>query len=211
MAVVDCGRCGKAHPVVLRLCRTSRAHWNPAGRFNARPTHKNISALPSCWCRMIHSNVHGHSEKVFFFKKKNFVFRKHVKSQMITNGGERGISRNLFITKRIGRFPTTNSILLVRFSGTTRVVNTFFFLLSNRQHHLNTSCPRNNAPRTKSRPACSTLILRCRLFFCVRRRCRHGSNRTSVDGTKICAATTDDRNRSSTVCSCMLFTEAEVL
>ena len=32
--------CRKAHTVVLRLCRTSRAHWNPAGRFNARPTHK---------------------------------------------------------------------------------------------------------------------------------------------------------------------------
>ena len=137
------------------------------------------------------------------------VLRKHVKCQMITNGGK-SISRNLFITKRIGRFPTTKSILLVRFSGTTRVVNTFF-LLSNRQHHLNTSCPLNNAPLTKSRPAFSTLIFRCRLFFCVRRRRRHGPNRTSVDGTKICAATTDDPNRSSTVCSCMLFTEAEVL
>ena len=133
------------------------------------------------------------------------VLRKHVKSQMITNGGQ-SISRNLFITKRSGRFPTTNSILLFRFSG--RVVNTFF-LLSNRQHHLNTCCPLNNAPRTKSRPAFSTFIFRCRLFFCVRRRCRHGSNRTSVDETIICAATTDDPNRSSTVCSCMLFTEAE--
>ena len=101
-AVVDKWRCGKAHPVVLRLCRTSRAHWNPAGRFNARPTHKNISALPSCWCRMIRSNVHGHSQNFFF----NFVFRKHVKSQMITNEGGRGITRNLFITKRSGRFPT---------------------------------------------------------------------------------------------------------
>ena len=89
-----------------------------------------------------------------------------------------------------------------------RVVNTFF-LRANRQHHLNTSCPLDNGPRTKSRPAFCTLILRCRLFFCVRRRCRHGSNRTSADGTIICAATTDDRNRSSTVCSCMLFTEAE--
>ena len=86
-----------------------------------------------------------------------------------------------------------------------------FFLRANRQHHLNPSCPLNNAPRSKSRPAFSTLIFRCRLFFCVRRRCRHGSNRTSADGTIICAATTDDRNGSSTVCSCMLFTEAEAL
>ena len=138
------------------------------------------------------------------------MFRKHVKSQMITNEGERGISRNLFITKRSGRYPTTNSILLVRFSGNPRVVNTFF-LRANRQHHLNTSCPRNNAPRTKSRPAFSTLIFRCRLFFCLRRRCRHVLNRTSADGTIICAATTDDRNRSSTVCSCMPFNEAEAL
>ena len=76
------------------------------------------------------------------------------------------------------------------------------FLRANRQHHLNPSCPLNNAPRTKSRPAFSTLIFRCRLFFCVRRRCRHGSNRTSTDGTIICAATTDDGNRSSTATCC---------
>ena len=43
------------------------------------------------------------TECFFFF---NLVFRKHVKSQMITNEGGKSISRNLFIRKRSGRFPT---------------------------------------------------------------------------------------------------------
>ena len=138
------------------------------------------------------------------------VLRKHVKSQMITNEGGRGISRNIVIKKRSGRFPTQTQYFWFDFQANPEL-QTRFFLRANRQHHLNTSCPLDNAPRTKSRPAFCTLILRCRLFFCVRHRCRHGSNRTSADGTIICAATTDDRNRSSTVCSCMLFTEAEAL
>ena len=123
-SVVDKRRCRKANMVVLRLRRTSRAHWNPAQRFNARPTHKNISALPSCLCSMIHSNVHGRSKKDIIFC---LLLQKHVKCQIITNEGGRSISRNIFIKKREWTLSNSNPKVLVRLFRQPQICKHFFF------------------------------------------------------------------------------------
>ena len=70
---------------------------------SARPTHKNISALPAVGVTMFYSNVHGHSEKDIGYWP--CVLQTREKSQMITNEGGRAISMNMFITKRSGQFP----------------------------------------------------------------------------------------------------------
>ena len=88
-----------------------RAHWNPAVRVNARLKHKNISALPSRWCRMIHSNVHGHSE-IFL----TLCSESTCKSQMITNEGGRGCHKEHVHHKEEWTLSNPNSKVLVRFS-----------------------------------------------------------------------------------------------
>ena len=97
-----------------------------------------------------------------------------------------------------------------------------FFLRANRQYHLNTITNNTHTHLdgrvlvlmtthriTRHRPTFCFVILRCRIFFSLRRRCRHVSDCTSADQTNkfypsvvVCTATTDDGNRSFTVCAC---------
>ena len=53
------------HCLVVR--RVHVCKWKPSVEVQRTPNTQNISALPSCWCRMIYSNVHEHSEKDFYF------------------------------------------------------------------------------------------------------------------------------------------------
>ena len=141
---------------------------------------------------MINSSVHEHSEKDFVFC---LFLRKHVRSHIVTN--ERGIvtSRKMFITREVGTFrlklKSVGSIL-----GTPKVENVYFAsqqAASSEHHHerythipcWTCSGPLDNALVDKARKALCTLILRCRLFFSLRRRCRHVSNRASANETNM--------------------------
>ena len=57
------------------------------------------------------------------------------------------------------------------------------FLRPNRQYHLKTIMNTAHAPVDKTRKALRTLIFRCRIFFSLRRGCRHVSDCSSADQT----------------------------
>ena len=139
---------------------------------------------------MINTSVHEHSEKDIIFASCCEGMRK---SQIITNARGIGTSRKMFITREVGTllFPLNSfdSVL-----GTPKVENVYFAsqqAASSEQHneqYTRTSCwtcsgPLDNALVDKARKALCTLILRCRLFFSLRRRGRHVSNRASANET----------------------------
>ena len=106
----------------------------PACRVNARPTHENVSALPSRWCSVIHSHVHGHSEKDFSFypcvakareKPNDHEWRKKYLKEHVHDKEEWTLSNS---NQKV--FCTT-----FRQSQSCKHV---FFLRANRQYHLNT-------------------------------------------------------------------------